>query len=94
MLERLSEATPYTKDKNNKYNTTNITKLLRNYRSHTSLIQVSNKLFYESELISCADDNDVQIAEGWSELPNPEIPIILMEVKGEEIRNMSLSRYI
>ena len=32
-----------------------ITKLVKNFRSHTELLTVPNQLFYDNELESCAD---------------------------------------
>ena len=37
------------------YNTRVITKLLRNYRSHPAILKLPNEMFYNSELIPCAD---------------------------------------
>lgn len=49
----------YQKDCYNKYNPKYITKLLNNYRSHPSIIHISNKLFYENELVAkVAKDNE------------------------------------
>ncbi|XP_058807115.1 putative helicase mov-10-B.1 [Phymastichus coffea] len=51
ILERLMSYDTYQKGSNNKYNPRYITKLLYNYRSDPKIIQVSNELFYENELI-------------------------------------------
>ena len=37
------------------YNTAVITKLLRNYRSHPAILKLPNDMFYDSELVPCAN---------------------------------------
>ncbi len=38
----------------NQYNPKVLTKLIQNYRSHPAIIQISNQMFYDNELIPCA----------------------------------------
>ena len=40
------------------YNTAVITKLLRNYRSHPAILKLPNEMFYNSELLPCANAMD------------------------------------
>lgn len=55
MIERLMEMDIYKRDPlTNKYNANVLTKLVQNYRSHPAIIQISNQMFYENELIPCA----------------------------------------
>ncbi|KYM99302.1 Putative helicase mov-10-B.1 [Cyphomyrmex costatus] len=92
MLERLmNDCDPYKIQKNGKYNPNYITKLIKNYRSHESLLYVSNKLFY-NELKFCGGA-DTQMALNWSQLPNKKFPMIFQEVLGTEQRSESLSVY-
>ena len=65
---------PYRKDPEKGYDPRYITKLIRNYRSHPAIIQVSNALFYENELIACAD----------VEIPIDGVPIVFHGVVGKE----------
>lgn len=86
MLERLMDFKPYTKNEHNQYNPTYITKLLRNYRSHPKIIEVSNKLFYENELKACGDFS-VRKAEDWTGLAKPKFPVFFHGVEGTERKN-------
>lgn len=88
MLERLmNDNDPY-KKQDGKYNPNYITKLVKNYRSHESLLYVSNKQFYNNELEICGGA-DTQMALNWSQLPNKEFPMIFQEVSGTEERTKS-----
>jgi helicase MOV-10 len=82
---------PYRKTDQNKYNPNYITKLLRNYRSHPIIIHVSNKLFYDNELLACGDEN-IRIAEDWIHLAQPKFPIIFHGVEGTEIKTAKSPR--
>lgn len=64
----------YQKGKNNKYNPKYITKLLINYRSHPSIIHISNELFYDNELCS----------QFQSKYGKDTFPIIFHGVRGKE----------
>lgn len=56
MLERLMNNDLYERDeKTGKFNEKYLTQLTKNYRSHISLLNVSNELFYENTLETCAD---------------------------------------
>ncbi|XP_024941215.1 putative helicase MOV-10 [Cephus cinctus] len=83
MLERLMKRPLYRKNKDGSYDSRYITKLLKNYRSHDSILQIPNKLFYEDELLTCAGDATNQ-GIGWRYLPNKKFPIIFHAVCGEE----------
>lgn len=55
MIERLMEMDIYKKNPlTNNYNSNVLTKLVQNYRSHPAIIQISNEMFYENELVSRA----------------------------------------
>ncbi|XP_023245844.1 putative helicase mov-10-B.1 [Copidosoma floridanum] len=71
-------------DVNNEYDERFITKLINNYRSHPSLIHVSNQLFYEGEL-NCVIKHEEGL--GWSGLPNCEFPMVFKQVWGKEEKN-------
>ena len=51
LLERLMNMNLYSKE----YNEKCITKLVKNFRSHESLLRIPNKLYYDNELEACAD---------------------------------------
>lgn len=55
MLDRLMQNDLYKRDLiTNQYNANYVTQLIRNYRSHSTILQVSNDLFYENTLQVCA----------------------------------------
>ncbi|XP_030225957.1 putative helicase mov-10-B.1 [Gadus morhua] len=82
MLERLMELNVYKKTEEKGYNDHFITKLLRNYRSHGSLLTIPNKLFYESELQVGADMDIRNSLCEWKHLPSKGFPLIFHEVTG------------
>ncbi|EDS29302.1 potentail helicase MOV-10 [Culex quinquefasciatus] len=93
MLERLMNLPVYRKDtESNQYNTLIISKLLRNFRSHETLLRFSNQRFYENELIALAPPQEVSFVENWKFLPNKNLPIILHTVLGENESSFGRSR--
>ena len=56
-------------------------------RSHESLLTLPSKLFYDGELVACADPLLTNHFLGWKHLPNPKVPLIFQCVKGEERRD-------
>lgn len=93
-LERLMEnETLYQKDEKQCYNPQFITKLLINYRSHESIIEVPNETFYENELIAGADKNMVNALCSWHHLPQPGFPVIFEGVRGEDLRESTSPSY-
>uniref|UniRef100_A0A6Q2X6T1 RNA helicase n=1 Tax=Esox lucius TaxID=8010 RepID=A0A6Q2X6T1_ESOLU len=70
LLERLMKVSLYQKEEstgtfNNRY----VTKLLRNYRSHPSILKVPNELFYEGELQVFANEMIRNSYCNWEHLP-------------------------
>lgn len=56
-LEHLCEYKRYQRDENTKqFNSTYITQLVRNYRSHPSILKLPNELFYNNTLKAVASD--------------------------------------
>jgi hypothetical protein len=50
--------------------------LTRNYRSHPAMLYLASHFFYRDALIAMADRAQVDAVLGWSELPNPQFPIM------------------
>lgn len=67
------------------YNPRLITKLVRNYRSHPSLLQVPSSLFYADELVAAAELGKESLST-WSGLPVQGVPLIVHGVVGAEMR--------
>lgn len=65
MIERLMDMDIYKRDPiTKKYNPKVLTKLIQNYRSHPAIIQISNQMFYDNELIPCAKKG-IATLNGW-----------------------------
>lgn len=80
-LDRLFECRLY-HDGNKNY----ITKLVRNYRCHPTILHLPSKLFYGGELIPCKE-NDKESSTVWLDLlPNQEFPVLFMGIQGFDER--------
>lgn len=86
MLERLLTYNALYKKGPDGYNAQFITKLLRNYRSHPTILDVPNRLYYEGELQACADVMDRERFCRWEGLPQKDFPIIFHGVMGKDER--------
>ncbi|XP_052221615.1 putative helicase mov-10-B.1 [Dreissena polymorpha] len=61
-----------------------ITKLIRNYRSHDSILEIPRRLFYNNELKACGDPVILNSMLDWEMLPNKKFPIIFHAVFGKD----------
>ncbi|KAI9344799.1 P-loop containing nucleoside triphosphate hydrolase protein [Zopfochytrium polystomum] len=61
-------------------------KLLKNYRSHEDILKTPNELFYDGELLPCADPKVTRRYLGWGYLPNKETPILFVHTEGKDER--------
>ncbi|XP_037357184.1 helicase MOV-10 isoform X1 [Talpa occidentalis] len=86
LLDRLLTTNNLYKKEPDGYNSQFITKLLRNYRSHPSILHIPNQLYYEGELQACADPIDRERFCHWEDLPKPGFPIIFHGVMGKDER--------
>ncbi|XP_032370048.1 putative helicase mov-10-B.1 [Etheostoma spectabile] len=88
LLERLMRHNPlYQKSKESgHFDTRFVTKLLRNYRSHASILKIPNELFYENELQVFADQWEREIYCNWEHLPKKGFPLIFHGVMGKDER--------
>nr|XP_038936489.1 RNA helicase Mov10l1 isoform X3 [Rattus norvegicus] len=99
MLERLMSRPAYLRDENafgacGAYNpllplpasSPQVTKLVKNYRSHSALLALPSRLFYHRELEVCADPKVVTSLLGWEKLPRKGFPLIFHGVRGNEAR--------
>lgn len=59
-LEHLCERKLYKRHpKSKKFNENYITQLVRNYRSHPSILKLPNELFYDNTLMAVASDGEI-----------------------------------
>ncbi|XP_058719360.1 RNA helicase Mov10l1-like [Poecile atricapillus] len=91
LLERLSSRELYLRDEDafgacGAYNPLLITKLTKNYRSHSALLALPSKLFYHKELEVCADTSVVSSLLNWEKLPRKGFPLIFHGIRGSETR--------
>ncbi|KAI9530694.1 hypothetical protein NQZ68_000185 [Dissostichus eleginoides] len=81
-LERMmKDCSPYQKVEG-EYDNRFVTKLLKNYRSHPAILEVPNELFYEGELLYCADEILRNCYCGWEYLKNKNFPVLFHGVTG------------
>uniref|UniRef100_G3UKW3 RNA helicase Mov10l1 n=1 Tax=Loxodonta africana TaxID=9785 RepID=G3UKW3_LOXAF len=91
MLERLMSRAAYLRDETafgacGSYNPLLVTKLVKNYRSHSALLALPSRLFYHKELEVCADPKVVTSLLGWEKLPRKGFPLVFHGVRGNEAR--------
>ncbi|XP_023557497.1 putative helicase MOV-10 isoform X1 [Octodon degus] len=86
LLERLLTYNTLYKKGPAGYNPQFITKLLRNYRSHPTILDIPNQLYYDGELQACADVVDRERFCRWEGLPQKGFPIIFHGVMGKDER--------
>ncbi|CRL05448.1 CLUMA_CG018163, isoform A [Clunio marinus] len=75
MMERVMKMKAY-EFGDNGYDSNFIVQLTDNFRSHVSILDYSNKQFYNSILKAKQADNIANFAIGWRMLPNPKVPVI------------------
>ncbi|KAI3837635.1 hypothetical protein MKX03_029760 [Papaver bracteatum] len=76
-LERLFECKSYNNEDENF-----VTKLVRNYRCHPSILELPSNLFYKGELVACKEEK-CSFTDAWeSLLPNKEFPVLFAGVQG------------
>lgn len=71
----------YRKNAEGNYNPTMVTRLLKNFRSHETILKLPNDMFYDSKL-QAKGSSVVNDAIGWNSLPNKNFPMIFHNVKG------------
>ena len=65
---------------------TQVTKLVDNYRSHETLLQLYSDMFYHGELCVRADPGITHSLTSWEMLPRRGVPLIFHGVQGEDMR--------
>ena len=64
------------------YDSCYITKLVNNYRSHPAILKLPSDLFYDGDIITCADPIRSHSLCQWEHLVKPGFPIIFHGVDG------------
>jgi superfamily I DNA and/or RNA helicase len=85
-MERLTNRQVYSKQENGEYPVELLTKLVRNYRSHPSIIKLPNEMFYDNELQCCGDVMVTSNMAKWEHLPVPGFPVVFHALTGENLR--------
>jgi DNA polymerase III delta prime subunit len=84
-MERLTKRSVYERRDDN-YPVDLLTKLVRNYRSHSSILRLPNEMFYDKELECCGDVMVTSNMVKWEHLPKPGFPVVFHAVHGENLR--------
>lgn len=86
LLERLMTQNDLYKRDDVEFDKRYVSKLIMNYRSHPSILEVPNKLFYDGELKACADEISSNQYCMWEHLPTKGFPVIFHGVPGKDER--------
>jgi len=84
-LERLMSREIYTRGEIG-YDRRVLTKLVQNFRSHDTLLELPNRLFYDGELVPCADRLLCDCCLQWEELPARGVPLLFHGIEGKDDR--------
>ncbi|RDB30431.1 putative helicase MOV-10 [Hypsizygus marmoreus] len=85
-IERLMKRDAY--DVRRGYGIT-VVKLVKNFRSHNTILKFPNERFYEGELEQCGDKKTINAFLGSSYLPNKDFPIVFHGLCGKDDREAS-----
>ncbi|XP_052220021.1 putative helicase MOV-10 isoform X2 [Dreissena polymorpha] len=72
--------------KNQPFNERYITQLIRNYRSHDSILEIPRRMFYNNQQEACGDSKVLNCMLDWDMLPNKKFPVMFHSVFGTEER--------
>lgn len=78
----------------NAYSSRMLTQLLQNFRSHPDIINISNDLFYDSELVPKAPIELTDRYLGWWKLPVKNVPILFDTTVGCAAKDKNSPRYL
>lgn len=71
-----------------------LTQLVRNFRSHPYIINISNELFYNNELMAYAPKEIWNRCLGWSMLPVKNVPIVFDVTVGIAKKEGNSTRHV
>ena len=64
-------------------------KLVKNFRSHNTILSYPNKMFYKNEIQLCAVPSTTGSCLRWDGLSTPGVPIIFHAMQGKDEREAS-----
>ena len=67
--------------------------MLKNFRSHPSILWHPNRRFYDGELETCGDPRQINAFLGSPLLPNPNFPLVFHAISGEDEREEGSPSY-
>mmetsp|Transcript_8990 Transcript_8990/g.19499 ORF Transcript_8990/g.19499 Transcript_8990/m.19499 type:complete len:748 (-) Transcript_8990:97-2340(-) len=85
-LERLTKRPVYQRRQDGCFDPRVLTKLVRNYRSHEQLLELPKRLFYENELLCCANPLLTHSCLNWEDLPKLGVPLLFHGIVGKDTR--------
>lgn len=85
-MERLTKRPIYQPDNNGTFPASLITMLVRNYRSHPSILYLPNNLFYGGTLVTSGDRLSTHSLANWEHLPKRGFPVLFHSLEGENLR--------
>lgn len=88
-MERLLLSAPYRAREDGTYHPAYVGRLVKNFRSHPSLLSVPAKLFYNSNLVPRGPKEITDIFLGWDALPNKKCPLVFHGVLGQHLQEGS-----
>lgn len=68
---------------------TRIMKLVKNWRSHPSILKFPNEEFYKGDLVACGDPTVTHSLVRWERLPRQNFPVMFHGVAGKDEREAS-----
>lgn len=68
------------------YLSSQVTKLVENYRSHPDLLKLYSVLFYENELLAKGSKDITDTMLNWEGLLKEQFPLIFHGVQGEDMQ--------
>ncbi|KAH9835366.1 P-loop containing nucleoside triphosphate hydrolase protein [Rhodofomes roseus] len=66
-----------------------VVKLVKNFRSHESILKFPNERFYRGELQACAETKVTHAYIGCTILANPDFPVLIHSISGKDDREAS-----
>ncbi|KAH9917312.1 AAA domain-containing protein [Fomitopsis serialis] len=89
-LERLMEREAYSEQSGRG---TGFVKLVKNFRSHSAILNFPSETFYANELQVCGSPSTINSFIGWPHLVNRKFPVVFHSISGQDEREASSPSY-